>query len=466
MKVSKENVRKALDELRKALGKDKVLTEEEDLYPYSITAMGPWKGMPDVVVNAHSTEDVAKVLEIADRLEVPVIPRGGGSSLTGAITPVMGGIIVDLSAMRKVRVSIEDGVAEAEAGATIAEVDGECRKHGFFLPPDPASLKAASVGGALSICSGGMRGARYGTMKEWVLRIETVLPGGRVVWFGEPLYKFRAGYDFVHLFVGSEGTLGVITKAIFKIMPLPEKIVRILGEFDDMEKAGAAIAEVRRRGLNPLILELLDRATVEAVKTVFDLDIPVREALVISDVDGPRDAVERMAKDVMNTLEEFGAVKVDMSSDPEEMARLYAARQGAFAAATRLYPMVVIEDITVPLSKLSEAIKRLGKIREKYDLKMIILGHAGDGNLHPIIGYDPEVPGEEERAFKAFEETCDIGIDLGGAVSGEHGIGLQKVEALKREFKAHGGEPILDLMREVKKIFDPKGIMNPGKYGL
>ncbi|NIM45523.1 MAG: FAD-binding protein [Nitrososphaeria archaeon] len=462
----KDNVTQAISELKKALGEKKVLTEKEDLYPFSISAMGPWTAMPDAVVNTRSTQDVVKVLEIADRLEVPVIPRGGGSSLTGAVIPTKGGIIIDLSAMRKIKVSVEDGIAEAEAGATIAEVDDECQKYGFFLPPDPASLKVASVGGSLSNCSGGMRGARYGSMKEWVLRIETVLPGGKVVWFGEPLYKYRAGYDFVHLFVGSEGTLGVITKAIFKIMPMPEKIVRILAQFDDMEKAGAAIAEVRRRGLNPLILELLDRSTVEAVKTVFDLDIPVNEALIISDVDGTKAAVEDMAKRVVDTFRECGAIEVEMSSDPEEMERLYAARRGAFAAATRLYPMVVIEDITVPLSKLTEAIKRLKNVKEKYNLKMIILGHAGDGNLHPVIGYDPEVEGEEERAFKAFEETCDIGVDLGGAVSGEHGIGLQKVEPLKKELKAHGGEAILDLMREVKKIFDPKGIMNPGKYGL
>ncbi len=453
----------ALSEIGRKVGKEKVLTEPEDLYAYSLDASTEHKSPPGAVVRAYSEEDVRVVLEVANKKKVPIVPRGSGTSLTGASVPaVPNSILLDLSPMNRIEVRIEDGYVMAEAGATVLQVDQECRKYGFFFPPDPASSRIATIGGALAENAGGLRGAKFGVMKNWVLAMEVIVPGGKKIRIGEPVYKWRWGPDLLSLFIGSEGTLGVITRAWLKIYPLPEKVVRVLGLFDKLENAGKAISEIRRRGYVPMILELLDRETIEIVREVLGYDVPLGEAMVIADIDGPEEAVWRIVKEVREVMEESDG-KTTASDDPEEMKQLYLARQGAYAAVTRAYPGVLLEDITVPLSKLMIALRELDKLRKEYGLKMPIFGHAGDGNLHPNICFDPEDPEQVRKAREMFLKTGELAIKLEGAISGEHGIGISKKDLFLEEIKAVRGEGYIELVSRIKELLDPNGIMNPGK---
>lgn len=457
------NFPKAVSEISRRVGKDKVLTELEDLYAYSLDASTEFRRAPGAVVRARSDDDVRLVLEVADRERVPVVPRGGGTSLTGAsVPPTQESIVLDLTPMNKIEVNIDDGYVMAEAGASVLEIDKACREHGFFFPPDPASSRAATIGGALAENAGGLRGAKFGVMKNWVLAMEVILPGGRKLRIGEPVYKWRWGPDLLSLFIGSEGTLGVITRAWLKIYPLPERVVRVMGTFDRLEDAGKTISQIRRRGYVPMILELLDRETIEIVNEVLGYDVEVAEAMVIADVDGPREAVWRMAKEVEEVMKENGG-RTKASDDPEEMQQLYLARQGAYAATTRAYPGVLIEDITVPLSKLMVALRRMDELRKEYGVSMPVFGHAGDGNLHPNICFDPRDEEQVRKARELFVKIGKITIELGGAVSGEHGIGLAKKELFLEEIKAVRGEGYLEVVGKIKDLLDPNGIMNPGK---
>ncbi len=461
MQVS--HFRDVISQISKKIGKEKVLTEPEELYAYSLDASTEFKQPPSAVVRIHSEEDVRVVLEIADRGKVPVVPRGGGTSLTGASVPVKpNSILLDMTPMNRIEVNIDDGYVMAEAGATVLQVDQACREYGFFFPPDPASSRIATIGGTLAENAGGLRGAKFGVVKNWVLAMEVVLPGGKKLRIGEPVYKWRWGPDLLSLFIGSEGTLGVITKAWLRIYPLPEKVVRVLGLFDRLEDAGKAILQIRRRGYVPMMLELLDRETIEIVKEVLGYEVPVGEAMVIADVDGPEEAVWRMARQVEEVMKESGGRTV-ASDDQEEMKQLYLARQGAYAAVTRAYLGVLLEDITVPLSKLMVALRELGRLRKEYGLRMPVFGHAGDGNLHPNICFDPSDEEQLKKAREMFVKIGELAVRLGGAISGEHGIGLAKKELFLEEIRAVRGEGYLELAKKIKELIDPNGIMNPGK---
>ncbi|MEM3619276.1 MAG: FAD-linked oxidase C-terminal domain-containing protein, partial [Candidatus Korarchaeum sp.] len=369
---------------------------------------------------------------------------------------------LDLTPMNRIEVNVDDGYVMAEAGATLLEVDKACREYGFFFPPDPASSRIATVGGAIAENAGGLRGAKFGVMKNWILAMEVILPGGRRLRIGEPVYKWRWGPDLMSLFVGSEGTLGVITKAWLKIYPLPEKVVRVLGVFDRIEDAGKAISQIRRKGYVPMILELLDRETIEVVNESLGYGIEVAEAMVMADVDGPRESVWRIAREVEGVMKESGG-RTSASDDPAEMEKLYMARQGAYAAVTRAYPGVLLEDITVPLSKLMIALRELDRMRKEYGLRMPVFGHAGDGNLHPNICFDPRDEEQLRKAKELFVKTGELAIKLGGAISGEHGIGLAKKELFMEEIRAVRGEGYVEMVRMIKQMMDPNGIMNPGK---
>jgi len=457
------DVNEVVSKLRELLGPEKVLSEPEDIYVYGYDSSIVYKGYPWVIVRAYSTEDVVKVLRFADEYVVPVIPRGAGTSLTGGPIPVNGGIILDLSGMRGIRVDVDNGIVEAEAGAIVDEVDKECRKYGFMFPIDPASAEVATIGGTLANDGGGMRGARYGTMRNVLLSVEVVLPGGKVLQLGSPVYKQALGYELAQLIAGSEGTLGIITKATFKIVPLPERIGRILAFFNDVEDAAKAIFTIRRRGLNPLILEFMDDITLQAVDAVYKLGLPQAKAAVLADVDGPSEAIDRFINTFKGIFKEYNAFRIDLATDPDEMNRIYMARKGAYPALSRLYPVVIIGDICVPLSKLPNIVKAIKDISKKYEIPIAAVGHAGDGNLHTFTGLHSTSGNEWERGYKANDEIALVALELGGSVSAEHGIGMQKKYLLEKELKVRRSEYALELMRGIKKLFDPKGILNPGK---
>jgi len=461
--------RQALSKLKETLGDSKVFDDPKILYAYSFDASGLSSGRPFCVVRAFSREDVVATLKVAHKYSIPVTVRGSGTSLTGASIPSENSIVLDLSPMNKIiEVNVVDGYVVVEPGVRLDDLNSELAKYGYFVPPDPASSSTCSVGGCVAEDAGGMRGAKYGTFRNWVLALEVVLPDGETVFLGEPVMKCRQGLSLLHLMIGSEGLLGVITKIYLKIWPLPEKIVRLLALFNRVEDAGRVVAETRRNGIIPLIMEFLDRNVLKFVREATGLNLPEAEAAIIADVDGPSEAVWRYAEKLKKMMERCGAFYVKASDDPSEMEKLYTARRAAYPACLKLRPMpaVLIEDITVPPSKIPEMLKSIYIIAEKYSVPVVVFGHIGDGNLHPVIYTDPRKPDLWSRAEKCFEEICLAAVRLGGTIAGEHGIGLVKRKVLVKELEERKSLKALELMKKIKYVFDSKGIMNPGKVFL
>ncbi|MCC6022226.1 MAG: FAD-binding oxidoreductase [Desulfurococcaceae archaeon] len=455
-------VEEVISKLKEAVGSENVITDPEELYVYSFTAYAVVREEPLAIVKAKSTEDVVKVLKIANDYVIPVVPRGSGTSVIGASTPVKGSIVLDLRPMRKIRVDVANGVVEAEAGAYVDEVDRECRKYGFMFPVDPASAEAATIGGALAMDGGGMRGARYGTMRHVTLGIEVVLPGGQVITLGGPVYKQATGYDLMHIFIGSEGTLGVITRGWFKIVPAPKSVGRVVAYFDNVEDAAKGVYEIRRRGFTPLIIEFMDDIVVKLANKVKGLNFPEKN-MVIVDIDSPKpEILNSMLNEVAEVLKASGAVLVQFTTDPDEMAKLYTVRKQAYPIFAATFPFSFMGDLSVPLSALPAVVKKVREVSAKYGITIGLIGHAGDGNLHPLVGLESR---DEwwSKARPALVEIEGYSIELGGTISGEHGIGIERKDLLIKELRARRSEAVLEYMRQIKKIFDPKGIMNPGK---
>ena len=456
-----------LKELTGSLGRDMVLTDHTSLSLYSGGSIDRITVTPMAVVKPLSTDDVSKTMALAHRYSVPVVVRGGGSSPTGAVVPKRNGIVIDMKRLDSIELDLPNGLVISGSGSSLMDVDSECKRSGFFFPPDPSSVRVATVGGAIAENSGGMRVARYGPMKNWILKIEAVLSDGTITTFGEGVYKNRAGYDFISLITGSEGTLAIVTKAWLKIMPLPAKIRRIAGFFKDLHSAGDAIFRVRREGVNPLILEYADIYGISASNKVRGTDYPETPGgMVLVDVDGDEESTENSVGYVENIFRSYPDTIVIKPQSKEEMEGLMEVRRIAFTSPGLTYSGFIDGDIVVPLSRIRDALEGIEKIRKKYNVYISVAGHAGDGNLHPNIGSDLYNSEEWGRAKKASDEIAVLGVKLGGSVSGEHGIGMLNQEKLLMQFREKDQMMTLKLMKEVKKVFDPKGILNPGKFGL
>jgi len=461
------NSQDLLKELTGSLGRDMILMDHTSLSLYSGGSIDRITVIPMAVVKPLSTDDVSKTMALAHRYSVPVVVRGGGSSPTGAVVPKRNGIVIDMKRLDSIELDLPNGLVISGSGSSLMDVDSECKRSGFFFPPDPSSVRVATVGGAIAENSGGMRVARYGPMKNWILKIEAVLSDGTITTFGEGVYKNRAGYDFISLITGSEGTLAIVTKAWLKIMPLPAKIRRIAGFFKDLHSAGDAIFRVRREGVNPLILEYADIYGISASNKVRGTDYPETPGgMVLVDVDGDEESTENSVGYVENIFRSYPDTIVIKPQSKEEMEGLMEVRRIAFTSPGLTYSGFIDGDIVVPLSRIRDALEGIEKIRKKYNVYISVAGHAGDGNLHPNIGSDLYNSEEWGRAKKASDEIAVLGVKLGGSVSGEHGIGMLNQEKLLMQFREKDQMMTLKLMKEVKKVFDPKGILNPGKFGL
>jgi glycolate oxidase len=410
-------------------------------------------------VRPGSEEEVAKVVALASAAKVPIVPRGAGSSLTGASVS-KGAIIVDMRRMDAVlKVDTVNWHVRAQAGIALEDLNKALAKHGFFFPPDPASSSICTVGGAIAEGSGGLRCVKYGTMKDWVMAVRVVLANGKVANFGEPLAKNRAGFDLVHLMVGSEGTLGVVTEAYLKIIPIPTvKTKRLLLTYDDWRSAGDAICGLRIAKVQPHMFEFLDRDVVKALNEKLQLHQDEAEATLIVDIE------EGSMAEAMEVFNAHHPKKVTIAKDDEEAERFYEIRSMAYLAIRDLASGVQVEDISLPIDKLTDYLMKVKDVASKRKVRIVVNGHAGDGNVHPVILYDKSDSRSREAAVRAFEEICRYGISVGGSITGEHGVGAQKAKLLREQLVAHEGREALRLMKEVKKAFDPEGIMNPGKY--
>jgi len=444
--------------LAKISGAQNVFTEASRLGEYSEDMAG-FRATPAVVVRPASEREVRKVVELARRRRVPIVPRGAGTSLTGAAV-MTGAIILDMRRMDSVlKVDTVNWYARAQAGVTLEDLNKRLEKDGFFFPPDPASSSLCTVGGAVAEGSGGLRCVKYGTMKDWVVALRVVLANGKVSNLGEPLAKNRAGFDLVHLLVGSEGTLGVVTEAWLKIIPIPAvKTKRLLLTFDDWRSAGDAICGLRAAKIQPHMFEFLDRDVVRALNEKLHLQQEEAEATLIVDIEEP--SLEK----AVEIFRRSSPRRVATAKDDEEAETFYQLRAMAYLAIRGLAPAVQVEDISLPIDKLTEYLAEVREVASKYGLRIPVNGHAGDGNVHPVILYDAADKKSRAAAFRAFEEICRYGISIGGSVTGEHGVGAQKAKLLREQLEAHEGKEALRLMKGIKKLFDPDGIMNPGKY--
>ncbi|MFP3045419.1 MAG: FAD-binding oxidoreductase [Thermocladium sp.] len=458
-----------IDELRKAVGDNHVLTTREDMLPYMRDASYFIGEEPIAVVLPGSTEELSRIVKACYANEVPMYVRGGGTSLTGSSVPMRGGVVISMNRFDKIlETSIPDRYVVAEAGVRLDTLNAYLSKFNYFYPPDPASSLAATVGGSLSTNAGGLRGVMYGATKEWVLGMEVVLPTGEVAQFGGRVLKRSIGYDLTALMIGSEGTLGIITKATLKIAPIPRRIGRILVYYESIDAAGRAVAKLKEAGIIPYIAEFMDRISMEAAKKGKGVDYP-QEAnyMLIIDIASTEESLQKDLESAAEVLKSTSPMSLRITTDPAEMERIYLARKGLYSSLLmeRTAPgeKVIIGDIVVPSTEVPATLLDIDNAIRNYGFKVSLFGHIGDGNIHLNIFADTSKENEMRRVSSFLLETGMIAVRHGGSVSAEHGIGLEKKQLLVEEFKARGTLVNLELMRQIKKVFDPKNLLNRGK---
>lgn len=457
-----------VDELSKIVGSQNVSSDPSETFLYSMDVSVHNHNSPDIVVRPESTEHVSSILKIAFDNEVPVTPRGGGSGLSGGAIPLEGGIVLDMTNMDKILdIDVENRCVVVQAGVIHKVLNDELSKHGFFYPPDPSSTKMCTMGGHVAVGGSGGHSVKYGTVRNYVLGLTVILPNGEVIRTGGRTQKRTVGFDLTHLLIGSEGTLGVITEIILKIIPLPETEAVVVALFDTLEEAARSVVNIFINRITPASIEILDKSATKAInKYKPDLGLPECEGILFIEVDGSKEDVDRQAIDIRRVCFDCGATEVRSSSDLQKRIELWEGRNIVGVATTRLidnYTRVYEgDDVCVPMSSVVAAVKRIREISKKHDIPIIIFGHIGDGNLHPAITIDKRNPEHWERLNLIVKEIHESALNLGGTIAGEHGVGISRADYMIKE---HGFES-LRLMKDIKKVFDPKGIMNPGKLGL
>jgi len=456
-------VKSLITNLRSILGTDNVLTAYEDryCYAYDATALGDKLYLPDIVVLPSSKEQVGEILKLANESNVPVIARGAGTNLAGSCIPVNGGIIVHLSRMNQIlEIDKNNLLCRVQPGIAVENLQQEVEEAGLYFPPDPSNMKVSTVGGSIAQSSGGPRCFKYGTTKDYVLGLEVVLADGSIINTGGKTVKNVTGYNLTQLFVGSEGTLGIVTEATLKLIPKPETKKVLLAYFDSIDNAANAVTGIISAKIMPATLELMDKYTMETIEKFYPTGLRTdMEASLVIEVDGLKESVEIQAGQIEDICKGFNACDIRVSRDQKESDDIWFARRSAFGAVAKLGPNVITEDAVVPRDKIPEMVREIRRISEKYNITACIMGHAGDGNIHPNFSLDLRNKEEVERFEKAVDELFDAALKLGGTLSGEHGIGMTKSKYLKDALD----ERSIELMKSLKQVFDPKGILNPGK---
>ncbi len=423
-------------------------------------------GFPDFIIKPDRTVQVSQVLKLCSRHDVPVTPRGAGTGLAGGASPVKGGIVMDLSGMNRItEIDISNLQVLLEPGVVQEKLNQALKPHGFFFPPDPGSTATCTIGGMIANNSSGMRSIKYGTTRNYVLDLEVVLADGRVIKTGSKVLKSSAGYDLTRLLVGSEGTLGVITKAGLKIVPLPQKRRLVLTSFENATIAGMAVLRVLSNGISPSACEILDKKTCQVLKKCDpNLSIPNDSDVILFEVDGTESSTKESATEVAEVCRPL-AISVMVVSSQKEMDSIWAGRRLVGAAVSRIDPaktrIYVSEDVGVPMKKIPDLIDKVEQITDQFNLPVMKYGHIGDGNLHLALFIDVTNQDEWERLRQAADKIHKAALSLGGTVSSEHGIGLARAEYLSAQL----GES-LEVMKAIKRALDPQGILNPGKLGL
>lgn len=447
-------------ELKKIVGSEHVAVEKQDrvCYSYDATQM---EFLPDAVIFPANADQVSRILRLANREKIPVFPRGAGSGFSGGSLPKGGGVVLVTTRMNRImKIDTDNLIAVVEPGVVTGDLQDAVERLGLFYPPDPASLRFSTIGGNVAECAGGPRAVKYGVTKDFVLGLEVVLPTGDIITTGGETYKGVVGYDLTKLLCGSEGTLGIITRIVLRLLPLPETRTTMLAVFDSIDGAAGAVAAVIRGRIIPTTLEFLDHSALACVEGEFSLGLPsAARAVLLIELDGEKELVEKQAARIGDLIRPLGLIEFKAASDAAEAEELWKARRLVSPALRKVNPDKINEDIAVPRNRVPDIIRRIDGIREKYGIPIINFGHAGDGNIHVNIMIDRSKPGESEKAEEAVREIFRATLDLGGTMSGEHGVGLSKAPYIPMELS---GEQIA-AMKAIKKALDPNNILNPGK---
>ncbi|QTC41822.1 glycolate oxidase subunit GlcD [Bacillus sp. V3] len=443
------------------VGEDHYRDSSAERLVYSYDATPNFQSMPDAVIVPRTTQEVSEIVKLCNEHRVPIVPRGSGTNLCAGTCPTEGGLVLLFTHMNRIQeVDEENLTVTVQPGVVTLDLINEVEARGLFYPPDPSSMKISTIGGNINENSGGLRGLKYGVTRDYVLALEAVLPNGDIVRTGGKLAKDVAGYDLTRLFVGSEGTLCVITEATLKLVPMPETKQTMLALYQDIEAAAKSVSNIISNRIIPATLEFLDQPTLEVVEDFAKIGLPTDvKAVLLIEQDGPREVVERDMKRMEEVCLENQAVSVQLAATEVEAEALRTARRSALSALARLKPTTILEDATVPRSEIAKMVKAINEIAERHDVKICTFGHAGDGNLHPTVATDARDHDEMERVEAAFEEIFAHAIELGGTITGEHGVGMMKAPYLEWKLGPEG----IGAMKMIKQSFDPNNIMNPNK---
>lgn len=447
-------------ELQRIVGREHVSTDKADLICYSYDATQK-RFLPDVVVHPGSSEEISRIMRLANEQGISIFPRGAGSGFTGGSLPISGGIVLVTTRLDRIlAIDEENLVATVEPGVVTEQFQLAVEKVGLFYPPDPASLKFSTLGGNVAECAGGPRCVKYGVTKDYILGLEIVTPTGDIIRTGGPTMKGVVGYDLTKLICGSEGTLAVISKIIIKLLPKPEAKKTMLVLFDSIDGAARAVSAIIKGKIIPTTLEFMDGRTIDCVKQATDLQVPdAARAVLIIEVDGDHEFLDKQARKIVAIVQPLGVVETRIAETPEESEALWQIRRSVSASLRKVNPDKFNEDICVPRSKVPEMIRRIDAIADRYQVPIVNFGHAGDGNIHVNVMIDSKQPGDQDKADRAIEEVFKEALELGGTMSGEHGVGIMKAPYIPLELSTAA----VDYMKTIKKALDPNNILNPGK---
>lgn len=448
-------------ELQAIVGQSYFMDHPEALVSYSYDATPMYQAMPDAVIMPANTEEISAIMKVANAHRIPIVPRGAGSNLSAGTVPVEGGIVIVMTRMNQLlEIDQENLTSTFQPGIVTKTLHQQVESLGLFYPPDPGSMVVSTLGGNIAECAGGLRGLKYGTTKDYVIGLEAVLPSGEIIRTGGKLTKDVAGYDLTKLLVGSEGTLALVTEATVKLLPYPESKRTMLALFTDLNQAARAVSRIIAARIIPSTLEFLDNPTIRVVEDYARIGLPVdMAAILLIEQDGPEMVVERDIEQIAAICRAERAAEVRVAQSAAEGEQLMTARRSALSALARLRPTTILEDATVPRSQIAAMVEEINRIANKYGLQICTFGHAGDGNLHPTCMTDARDKEEIHRVEMAFEEIFAAAIRLGGTITGEHGVGMTKAPYL--EWKV--GKAGIEVMKGIKRAFDPHNIMNPGK---
>ncbi|MCK9418954.1 MAG: FAD-binding protein [Nitrospirae bacterium] len=449
-----------LKELKSIVGPANFSTSPEELVVYSYDATRK-EALPWVVVRPRTSREISEILRLANRERFPVVPRGAGTGMSGGSIPVQGGVVLSLERMNHIlEIDEQNFIAVVEPGVITGDLQREVESRGLFYPPDPASRMFCTLGGNVAECAGGLRAVKYGVTKDYVLGLEVVLPTGEIITTGARTAKSVAGYDLTKLIVGSEGTLGVVTRITVRLLRLPESVRTLAAFFNEIPVAAKTASAIMASGVLPRALEFVDQTALRAVEGYLKEDLSHgAAAMLLVEVDGPAESTSRDADRIAEIMMQSGAARVDRAGSDAEREQLWKARRAISPALYTIKPKKLNEDIVVPRSRIAESLQGIAAIAERYGLLIVNFGHAGDGNIHTNILFDEaDLPKAEAAVKEIFAAT----LRLGGSITGEHGVGLSKAAYLPMEL----GSEAIAAMKRIKHALDPNNILNPGKIFL